>query len=147
MREEMHHLQPFPGIPKALHELHASGFQLGIVTSNSEQNVISWLHDHDIRQYFKFIHSAPNYFGKAKTLQKIIKMNKLDREKVYYIGDETRDIDAAIQCSISSIAVTWGKKKKKIISEHNPHYLVRWPKDILPLFYGAQEHLPLYSDS
>ena len=147
MREEMHHLQPFPGIPKALHELHASGFQLGIVTSNSEQNVISWLHDHDIRQYFKFIHSAPNYFGKAKTLQKIIKMNKLDREKVYYIGDETRDIDAAIQCSISSIAVTWGFNSEKIISEHNPHYLVRWPKDILPLFYGAQEHLPLYSDS
>ena len=30
MREEMHHLKPFPGIPQALHELYDSGFHLGL---------------------------------------------------------------------------------------------------------------------
>ena len=135
MRKEMHHLKPFSGIPQALHDLYDSGFHLGIVTSNSEQNVTSWLNDHEISQYFKFIHSAPNYFGKEQTLKKIMKTNKLGEKEVCYIGDETRDIDAAKQCGISSIAVTWGFNSEKIITEHHPHYLVRKPEDILKIFY------------
>ena len=139
MRNEMHHLKPFLDIPQALHELYDSGFYLGIVTSNSEQNVTSWLSDHEISSYFKFIHSAPNYLGKGKTLKKIMGINKLDEKTACYIGDETRDIEAAKQCGIPSIAVTWGFNSEKIISEHNPHYLVRKPEDILKIFQGVKE--------
>ena len=134
MRNEMHHLKPFLGIPQALHELYDSGFSLGIVTSNSEQNVTSWLNDHEISKYFKFIHSAPNYFGKGKTLKKTMKMYKLNEQNTCYIGDEVRDIDAAKQCGIPSVAVIWGFNSEKIICKHNPHYLVRNPEDILKIF-------------
>ena len=53
---------------------------------------------------------------------------------MFYIGDETRDIDAAKQCGISAVAVTWGFNSEAIIAKHNPHYLVRHPKDILTIF-------------
>ncbi|MDF1685079.1 MAG: HAD-IA family hydrolase [Legionellaceae bacterium] len=136
MRHEMQYLKPFSGITQVLQELYDAGFNLGIVTSNSEKNVISWLQDHDISQYFQFIKSAPNYFGKAATLKKIIKQKKLPRDDIYYIGDETRDIEAAKQCGIASVAVTWGFNSEKILSEHHPDYWARKPEDMLQLFNG-----------
>lgn len=137
MHSEMHKLKPFPGISQVVKELSEAGLSLGIVTSNSEQNVVSWLERHEILGYFDFIISAPSYFGKGKTLKKILKANKLDQKKVFYIGDETRDIDAAKQCGISAVAVTWGFNSEAVIAQHEPHYLVRTPADILTIFQSG----------
>ncbi|PJD92955.1 MAG: haloacid dehalogenase [Legionella sp.] len=134
MHKEMAHLKPFPGIPEVLHSLHASGFCLGIVTSNSEENVKSWLKQHEILSYFEFIHSAPQYFGKERILSKSIKKYQLDKKKVCYIGDETRDIEAAKRSGIASLAVTWGFNCEEIMHQHQPHYIARMPADIITLF-------------
>lgn len=140
MRHEMHRLQPFPGIVPMLNELSASGCSLGIVTSNAKKNVVSWLEHHEISTCFHFVISAPSYFGKGKTLKKVIKKNQMDANHVFYIGDETRDIDAAKQCGVSSIAVTWGFNSEKIIIESNPHYLVRVPADLLAILNFRSQH-------
>ncbi len=134
MQKEMSNLHPFPGIPEVVQSLSDTGLSLGIVTSNAELNVLLWLERHEILGCFDFVISAPSYFGKGKTLKKILKANKLDQRKVFYIGDETRDIDAAKQCGISAVAVTWGFNSEAIIAKHNPYYLVRHPKDILTIF-------------
>ncbi len=131
LQEEMHKLTPFIGIPKTLHDLSVAGFSLGIVTSNSEENVIAWLNYHKMKQYFNFIHIESSYFGKKRILKKVMKINRI--EKAFYIGDETRDIEAAKQCSMSSIAVTWGFNSEKILSQYHPHYIARVPEDILTI--------------
>ncbi len=133
MRYEMRTLKPFPGIIQVLNELSGAGCSLGILTSNSEQNVVSWLECHGIATCFNFVTSSPSYFGKGKTLKKIIKLNKINVNNAYYIGDETRDIDAAKQCGVSSIAVTWGFNSEKIMAENNPDYLVHVPEDLLAI--------------
>lgn len=130
-QEEMHKLFPFAGIPQTLHELSIAGFTLGIVTSNSRENVTSWLTQHDMRKYFKFIHVESNYFGKKRILKKVMRTNKI--EKAFYIGDETRDIEAAKQCNILSIAVTWGFNSEKILTQCHPNYIARVPDDILKI--------------
>lgn len=134
MQREMVYLKPFPGIPEVLQSLHTSGFCLGIVTSNSEENVRAWLKQHDILTYFHFIHSAPQYFGKERVLLKSIKKYQLDKNTVCYIGDETRDIEAAKRSGIASLAVTWGFNCEDIMQKYQPQYVARVPQDIVTIF-------------
>jgi phosphoglycolate phosphatase len=104
---------------------------LGILTSNSLENVAAWLEHNKIQNLFSFIHVESNYFGKKHVLRKIIKAYQIDKSQAFYIGDETRDIKAAKECGIYSIAVTWGFNSEKILSQQQPHYIARKPEDIL----------------
>jgi len=49
----------------------------------------------------------------------------------FYIGDETRDIDAAQQCNIPSIAVAWGFNSEQTLMRSKPSYLAKTPHDLL----------------
>ncbi len=133
MREEIHALRPFEGLPAVLHKLYEQGLFLGILTSNSVENVEMWLRQQNMRHYFKFIHSESNFFGKTRVLKKICKTHKIDKSKAFYIGDETRDIEAAKQCNMLSIAVTWGFNSEKALLKHQPNYIAQKPQDILTI--------------
>lgn len=131
IRSEMQSLLPFQNILEILHQLHDMKIQMGILTSNSIENVTEWLERNKIYHLFNFIHTESSYFGKKHVLQKILKTYDLDNAQTFYIGDETRDIDAARECNVYSAAVTWGFNSEKVLSLHNPDYLIRRPEDIL----------------
>jgi phosphoglycolate phosphatase len=133
MQNEMKNLSSFTNIPETLQVLYEMKIPLGILTSNSLENVTAWLERNKIQHLFKSIHIESNYFGKKRILQKIIKSYKIDKSQVFYIGDETRDIEAAKECDVYSIAVTWGFNSEKILSQHQPHYIARKPEDILTI--------------
>ena len=135
MHDEMLNLNPFFHIPEVLHKLHAAGFTLGILTSNSAENVEIWLKSHDIYQLFTFIHIESNFFGKKHILRRILKNYEIDKSKAYYIGDETRDVEAAKKSGIYSIAVTWGFNAEKTLLQYEPHFIARRPEDILDVFH------------
>lgn len=122
-------LNPFTNIPHVLYELTKQGFHLGIVSSNSAENIHSWLKHHQMNHYFHFIHAGSSFFGKKRTLKKVLKQNNIER--AFYIGDETRDIDAAHHSNIYSMAVTWGFNSENILSQYNPHCIAHTPQDIL----------------
>ena len=54
--------------------------------------------------------------------------------QAFYIGDETRDIEAAKASNINSIAVTWDFNSEIVLLEHEPHFIARKPEDILAIF-------------
>jgi phosphoglycolate phosphatase len=123
MKSRMHTVHLYPGIAETLSMLNAKGFSLGIITSNSRENVEILLEKNNCN-HFHFIRSAKHIFGKAKALNKVIKQHGLDKNQVFYIGDEVRDIDAAQQCGIKSIAVSWGFNKKSLLLSSEPDLLV-----------------------
>ena len=131
MRSEMQRLPPFANLPKMLQVLHDRNIPMGILTSNSAENVSAWLERNNMQHLFNFIHIESSFFGKKNILKKILKSYRIDKSQAFYIGDETRDIEAAKGCDISSIAVTWGFNSEKILALHEPHYIVRKPEDIL----------------
>ncbi|MCR9192953.1 MAG: HAD-IA family hydrolase [Gammaproteobacteria bacterium] len=133
-QKEMAFLKPFPGMPEVIKTLHQSGFHLGIVSSNSVENVQSWLDQHDILNCFDFVQTASQYFRKEKALLKAIKKFQLDKDHLCYIGDETRDIEAAQRSGIDAMAVTWGFNCEHILKSHHPQYIARQPDDILKVF-------------
>ncbi len=134
LREEMPSLVPFAHLPETLQTLHDAGFSLGIVTSNALENVSQWLQCHGMQHLFQFIQIESSFFGKNHVLKKILRMYNIDNTQAFYIGDETRDIEAAKQCGIYSVAVTWGFNSEKILLQSQPHYVARKPEDILAIF-------------
>lgn len=124
-------LPPFDTIPSIISTLEQQGFSLGIVSSNSEENILTWLRHHKLEEHFSFIHAGSSFFGKKRALKKVIKHHGI--ESAFYIGDETRDIDAAKDTNLYSMAVTWGFNSEQILTVHKPHCIARIPEDIIAL--------------
>lgn len=133
MHSEMKSLPPVKNIKEVLCQIYDMNRNLGILTSNSSENVTEWLKANDMHHFFNFIHVEPNYFGKKRVLRKIIKSYKMDKSYTFYVGDETRDIEAAIGCGVQSVAVSWGFNSEKILSQCHPHFIARKPEDLLML--------------
>lgn len=131
LHDEMQGLHPVSGMPEVLERLFSAGFSLGILTSNSAANVKLWLQQHNLDHFFNYTHIESTYFSKRRVLKKTLRIYPFDKSKVVFIGDETRDIEAAKQNNVRSIAVTWGYNSEKALSEVNPSHLIHLPRDIL----------------
>lgn len=133
LSREIHQLQPIMGVPEALMSLKQAGYCLGIVTSNDEANVRAFLKLHDLHDLFEFVYSGSTLFGKNKVLSRLLKQRQIRQHLVIYVGDETRDIDAAKRVAIKSIAVSWGFNSKQVLARQNPDFLIHHPQELLPI--------------
>lgn len=123
-------LHTFPEMKKVLQSLKKTGFTLGIISSNSKQNIETFLKLNDL-ELFDFVYSENNLFGKSRTFNHCLTKMNLNANEVIYVGDETRDIEAAHQSGIKIIAVTWGFNSKKLLQTYHPDFLVDKPAQIL----------------
>ncbi len=131
-QERILEIQPIIEIPEILERLSAQGFQLGILTSNSEANVTSFLQQHDLK-HFDFIRTSSKLFGKSREMRRFMKEQALKPEEIIYIGDETRDIEATQEVSMRMAAVTWGYNSAKVLSSMAPDFLFNRPAELLSL--------------
>ncbi len=120
----------FLGIREVLCKLK-SEYGLGIVSSNSEENIGRVLSEHELCGTFDFIHSDSSFFGKHKVLKRMCRKLKVKPEEVIYIGDEDRDVIASRKNGIKCIAVTWGFNSEENLKKESPDFLARKPSDIL----------------
>jgi phosphoglycolate phosphatase len=143
LNQKIASLQPFDGIKEALNSLKKEGYRLGIVTSNLKENVVDFLDNNNLEEYFDFVYSASSLFGKHKILKKIIKKHHLCVDKIIYVGDETRDIEAAKKSKIKVVAVTWGFNSASVLTEYKPDFLIHKPQELREIinFYQYNNHL------
>lgn len=125
-------VQLFPEIVPMLHSLKLSGYKIGIVSSNSVENISAVLQKHHVEHLFSFIDSS-SVFGKGRAIRASLRANYIRPEEAIYVGDEIRDIDAARKGQIPSVAVTWGFNHADTLSTHQPDYLINKPQEILQL--------------
>lgn len=135
-RSELHKiidiLKPIKGIKEQLKKLHEVGCTLGILTSNSEKNVKRFLEKNDM-QLFDFIYSGSSLFGKDKVIRSMLREKKFDTNDVLYVGDETRDIEAAKKTKIKVAAVTWGFISRKALEKYKPDFLLDKPEELIKI--------------
>lgn len=122
-------LAPVSGMADILRDLKDRGISIGILTSNSEENVHAWLKIYNL-DIFDFIFTGNNLFGKEKHLKHIIK-NMTD---VYYVGDEVRDMEAARSAHVKGVAVTWGYNSHESLTFAKPDYICDKAKDLAQIF-------------
>ena len=55
----------------------------------------SFFRRNELEDYFEFVYSSNNLFGKHRTINRVIRNHGLSLENTFYVGDETRDIESA----------------------------------------------------
>ncbi len=131
LSKEIAQLDAIYDMERVLLKLKNRGYILGIVTSNTEDNVDIFLNKHGLDSVFSFIYSGTAIFGKHRVLRQVVKEHRLKKSDVIYVGDETRDVRSARKSGIAVIAVGWGFNSAEILQEHQPDYLVDRPQELL----------------
>ncbi|MEM9924191.1 MAG: HAD-IA family hydrolase [Cyanobacteria bacterium P01_D01_bin.50] len=133
LKNKICQLKPIPGIQEALVELKDNGNRLGIITSNSQENVQEFLKVNNLDSLFEFIHSGVTIFGKTTIINNVLRQKQIETNKVIYVGDETRDIEASKKAHIKVIGVTWGFNSEEALAKQNPDFLIHHPQDLLEI--------------
>ncbi|MBF0479811.1 MAG: HAD-IA family hydrolase [Candidatus Omnitrophica bacterium] len=131
--KQIHLIKPIDGLAEILQYLHEHDYKLGILTTNSLDNVHKFLDHHNLN-YFDFIQSCPRLLGKHRVLAKILKKYKLDKNHVWYVGDEIRDIEAARRIGIPIVAVGWGYNSPQALGLLEPDHLIKTPQELRSIF-------------
>jgi phosphoglycolate phosphatase len=130
MTARMSGIEPFPGLDGALAQLHQTGYQLHIMSTNSAANIHSLLRAHQLDHYFQTVTGNIGLM-KSRALRKLLWRLKATPADCIYIGDETRDIDAAHAVQIPVLAVTWGFNAPSALQAHHPEGLCQTPAGLV----------------
>lgn len=128
----------FSGVDILLKELSDQGLSLGIVTSNSLDNVSKILGSKNL-SLIQYLECGVSVFGKIPKVKNILKKSKIDYSKTILIGDEVRDIEAAKKAQCVSGAVTWGYNTTERLQEMKPHKLFFTVQEIADFIISANQ--------
>lgn len=148
LRERMGSIKPICGMPEALCSLRENGVRLGILTSNSRENVEVFVEQWELASCFSFLETGSPLFGKARLLRRILQKGNAGRKSAgrtgaIYVGDETRDIVAARRVGVRSAAVCWGANSTAALKEMTPDFLLTHPSELLRLASSLGEEAGL----
>jgi len=123
-------IKPVIGIEAALREIRNAGFRMGILTSNSVDNVSKFLDINNLSDLFDFIYSGRSLLGKEKVIKRMLIHEQLPANRVVYVGDETRDIEASRAAGIPVIAVSWGLNRREVLATTFPDQIADKPEEL-----------------
>ncbi|MBN1131143.1 MAG: HAD-IA family hydrolase [Chitinispirillaceae bacterium] len=132
IHEHIDEIKPFDGMRDVLRAVKPHCAFMGMVTSNSEENVAHFLARFSMEFFDAGAYSSA-ILGKASKLRRLMRKNGLDPERVIYIGDTTDDVEACRKVGIRAAAVTWGYNTKEVLERSNPEYLFERVEDLLRL--------------
>jgi phosphoglycolate phosphatase len=118
-KKKMHTVKLIPGMAEILCKLTEKGIEVGIVTSNSRENVELFLDTHNLAS-ISFVHAEKNLFGKDKMLKNVLKTRMLSSKDSVYVGDEVRDIEASHKAGLRVISVSWGFNSLERLKKAQP---------------------------
>lgn len=117
LKKQMFSIPPCRGMMEAIKTLKGRGYTLAILSSNSRESIQEFIVKHNLAEYFDFVHSELNIFGKDKALLSLMKQFKIPKEDTVYVGDEVRDFEACKKIDLDCISVTWGLNSKAILTK------------------------------
>jgi phosphoglycolate phosphatase len=125
-------IKPIAGINEMLIQLYKEGYGLNIVSSNSVNNINTFLRANRLN-LFDNIQSSNGLFKKDITLEKLISKLGVENDEVIYVGDEQRDVEACRKVGIKVISVLWGFDSLELLENSKPDYIVSNPGKIIEI--------------
>ncbi|MGC4067086.1 MAG: HAD hydrolase-like protein [Polyangiaceae bacterium] len=113
----------FPGLDQVFERPEIRQARRLILSSNSRANIERFLNRYRLSS-FERIDAGASLFGKARRLQRLLKVSHLAPSNVVYVGDELRDLEAAREVGATSVAVSWGYAERQVLLNHEPDFLV-----------------------
>jgi phosphoglycolate phosphatase len=129
-RRHMESVKVFAGLPEVLRGLKGQGRRLGVLSSNSGENIRACLRANEVLDEFDFVVGYPRLFGKSRALRRLLRREGGRPAEWLYVGDEVRDILAARKAGLDVAAVTWGFQTADLLSRYRPEYLFSEPSQL-----------------
>lgn len=124
-------LQVFPGIVNAVRTLRAGGIRMAVVSSNNRETIAECLGDNGLEECFEFNVGCSRLFGKHRAIRGVVRTAGVPDARALYVGDETRDIEAARKAGIGAAAVTWGFNSARLLNRFGPAHLIDRPEELV----------------
>jgi phosphoglycolate phosphatase-like HAD superfamily hydrolase len=131
MHQHLHGIPVHQGMAKALEQLHADGIPLYVLSSNSTENVESYLAWHKLSHLFAGAYGGASLLGKAPRLLKLIDEQHIDVTRSWYVGDETRDVSAARAVGLHSASVAWGYNTYRALEHKGPDVIAETAEELV----------------
>lgn len=129
VHENQDKIELFDGVDSLLHDLKKSGWQIYILSANSTKTIHHVLKREKLDNLVTVL-KRPALFGKATSINSLVRKKRFNKEHVWMVGDEVRDIDAANKSRVRSVAVIWGLQHESLLVAKHPTVLVKKVKDI-----------------
>lgn len=127
---ELKNFKLHPGVPEALLELNKRGALTAMVSSNSEANVKK-VFGPELSRSFSQYQCGASLFGKTRLIKRVLKAASVSARDAVYIGDESRDHEAAAAAGVDFGFVGWGYSLNGEFSGKKPAHIYQAPKDFL----------------
>ena len=152
-KESINSLKANDGIQALIHDLKNEGYQLCIISSNSNAIIDNFLANNNVNG-FDHVYCTRNLFGKHVLIDRFLKKHNIQKQDVIYVGDEFRDIEACKKSKVKIISVTWGYDSEELLSKGDPDYVIHHPKELLHLMQQLKVggelsgvHIPDFTDN
>jgi phosphoglycolate phosphatase len=125
----------FPGMREVVLGL-AGENKIGVLTGNAFQVVDRFLETNELSTAVAIVQSAEAPGNRSMKLKRIVSELGSPARSAYLVGDAVSDVQAAHECSVTSIAVTWGHQSEAKLRSVNPDILVHTPQELLTILSG-----------
>jgi phosphoglycolate phosphatase len=131
-RSEIGSVSLMPGIPKLLEKISGIGLKAGIVSSNSNSIIESFVVKNAM-QGISDIYCSGQLFGKDRVFRKFLKEKKFSPAQVVYVCDELRDVDACKKVGIKPVWVSWGYEREEAVNKDNNLCIAHSPEELFAI--------------
>ena len=108
----------------------AKDFDLYLVTSGGESNILQCLQNNNLDGYFKKIFGRQTSISKIEKFHMLFKEFRLQPEDCVFITDTLGDIVEAHKVGLNVIALDYGYHTKEILKQGDPLVVVSSPKEV-----------------
>lgn len=121
MRLESEKVKLFTGMTELVRELRERGCDVYVLSRNSSDTIAHVLERHDILDEVQILARRKRTLGsKSAVIRRLVMEKGYDRRKVWMVGDEVRDLQAASITGVNSVAVKWGIQDIGLLKKYNP---------------------------
>ena len=131
IHDRMDQVEMIVGTQQMIQELHSAGYRLGILSSNSLENVRTFMQRFGLIDCFGFIEAGVSLFGKPQRIKNVLRKQKVSPREAIYVGDETRDMEAARKSGVCGVAVCWGANGREAMLTEGPDFCIDEPDELL----------------
>lgn len=135
--------RPFEGIGELLEMLRARGVQLAVVTGKGPRSASISLDVLRLRDYFSHVEAGSPAGGvKPEAMRRVLRHWGLAPSVVVGIGDSPKDVRAAREVGMASVAAAWAPGAAAAALEASgPNRLFRDPRELRAWLAGATSAL------
>ncbi|EJW18979.1 pyrophosphatase PpaX [Paenibacillus alvei] len=129
-------VREFPYVKEVMAELHASGIQLGVVTTKMRATTERALRMFGLIDYLSTIvtvqdvtHPKPH----PEPVLRAVEALKADPVQTIMVGDSPADIQAANAAGVVSCGVAWSLKGEAVLRQYEPRHIIHDMRDLYAL--------------